>query len=196
MTKEKNMSGVTTTFNDKDGNPIKIHDYVKDAEGNRYYINSHCQAVPEGGDAPAVELERLIDTTDVSVMSIEEVLDMKPQVERRRHGGRRKKEDPGQQAAEQAKAEAEARRAEEEAKAEAEARKAEEEAKAKAAAKEAFARKLAEKAAEKAQKAAEGEMHPVTEQMLLGVIPDDVLANELRRRGYTLCAVRPALIEL
>lgn len=181
MTKEKNMSGVTTTFNDKDGNPIKIHDYVKDAEGNRYYINSHCQAVPEGGDAPAVELERLIETSEVSVMSIEEVLDMKPQVERRSRGGRRKKEDPGQQAAEQAKVEAEARKAEEE---------------AKAAAKEAFARELAEKAAEKAQKAAEGEMHPVTEQMLLGVIPDDVLANELRRRGYTLCAVRPALIEL
>ena len=173
MTKEKNMSGVTTTFNDKDGNPIKIHDYVKDAEGNRYYINSHCQAVPEGGDAPAVELERLIETSEVSVMSIEEVLDMKPQVERRRRGGRRKKEDPAEQAAEQAKVEAEARKAQEEA-----------EAAAKAA------------AAEAARTAREGEMHPVTEQMLLGVIPDDVLANELRRRGYTLCAVRPALIEL
>ena len=173
MTKEKNMSGVTTTFNDKDGNPIKIHDYVKDAEGNRYYINSHCQAVPEGGDAPAVELERLIETSEVSVMSIEEVLDMKPQVERRRRGGRRKKEDSGQQPAEQAKVEAEARKAQEEA-----------EAAAKAA------------AAEAARTAREGEMHPVTEQMLLGVIPDDVLANELRRRGYTLCAVRPALIEL
>ena len=38
-------SGAATPFKDKDGNVIKVHDYVKDAEGNRYYVNSHCQAV-------------------------------------------------------------------------------------------------------------------------------------------------------
>lgn len=163
MGKLSNKSGADTLFTDKDGKAIHVHDYVKDADGNRYYINSYCQAVPDGDDAPAVELDRLIKSTEVSVMSIEELLDMKKPVEHKRRGGRRKKEDQAKPSAEEAQAEA------------------------------------AEKAkAEAAEAAKEGmrDLHPVTEEMILGLIPDDVLANELRRRGYTLCAVRPALIEL
>ena len=153
-------SGAATPFKDKDGNVIKVHDYVKDAEGNRYYVNSHCQAVPES-EAPAVELSRLIEDTQVSVMSIEEVLNMDKAVAVRRRGGRRKK-------------------------VEAEPRKASCEA----------APENLEKAAAEAKEEDKEPLNPVTEEMILSVLPDNVLANELRRRGYTLCAVRPALIEL
>lgn len=162
MAKEKTIpSGHETSFKDKDGNPIKVHDYVKDADGNRYYVNSSCQAVPDGSDAPAVELSRLISEKEVSIMSIEEVLNIEKPVVTRRRGGRRKKVE-----AEPGKASGKA------------------------------APESLEKAAAEAKKEDMDPLHPVTEEMLLSVLPDNVLANELRRRGYTLCAVRPALIEL
>ena len=176
----KQLSGADTLFSDKNGKVIKVHDYVKDAEGNRYYINSYCQAVPEEGDAPAEELSKLLDRTDVFVMSIEEVLDVKKPEEHKRRGARRKKDVQAQKEAEQAKVEAEARKAEEE---------------AEAAAREAAAEE-AKKEAARAARAGMADIHPVTEEMILSVLPDNVLANELRRRGYTLCAVRPSLIEL
>ena len=177
--KEKRLSGEETPFKDLNGDPIKVHDYVKDADGNRYYINSHCQAVPDGSDAPAKELERLLQDSPVKIMTIEEVLDVKP-VEKRRRGGRRKKDVPAQTETEQAKVEAEARKAEEE---------------AEAAAIEAAAEKARKEAARAAEEG-RSDIHPVTQEMVLSVLPDDLLAKELRRRGYTLCAVRPALIEL
>lgn len=176
----KKRSGADTLFRDKDGNAIKVHDYVKDAEGHRYYINSYCQAVPEDDGAPAEELSKLKERTEVTVMGIEELLDMKKPVEHKRRGGCRKKEDHAQQEAEQAMVEAEARKAEEE---------------AEAAAREAAAEEAKKEAARAAMEGMR-DIHPVTEEMILSVLPDDVLANELRRRGYTLCAVRPALIEL
>lgn len=162
MSKKENLSGTETTFKDKDGNAIKIHDYVKDAEGNRYYINSHCQAMPaDGSDAPAVELARLISEKEVSIMSVEEVLNIEKPVVTRRRGGRRKKveAEPGNASCEAAP-------------------------------------ESLEKAAAEAKEEDKDPLHPVTEEMILSVLPDNVLANELRRRGYTLCAVRPALIEL
>lgn len=172
----KKISGVETPFKDKDGKVIRVHDYVKDAQGNRYYVNSHCQAVPDGGDAPAKELSRLLDESPVSVMTMEEVLKIKEPIAPRRRGGRRKEvaqnvvpeDSPSPE-----KVEAEARAA-------AEAQAAEE----------------ARLAAIAAAKVNNEDLHPVTKEMLLRVLPDDMLANELRRRGYTLCAVRPALIEL
>ena len=158
MSKKENLSGTETAFKDKDGDVIKIHDYVKDAAGNRYYINSHCQAVPaDGSDAPAVELARMVEEAQVKVMTIQEVLNMRQPVERRRRGGRKPKAE--------VKPEPE--------------QKPEEKPAAEAA----------------PQDGKEG-LTPVTEEMILSVLPDNVLANELRRRGYTLCAVRPALIEL
>ena len=153
-----------TAYKDKDGKTIKVHDYVKDGEGNRYFINTHGQAVPSGSDAPAVELSRLIESSEVSVMGIEEVLNMNQPVEKRRRGGRRKAT-PEKPAESPEKAEA-----------------------------------LAKAAAEASAKAAAAEnkqdLYPVTDEMILRFLPDDVLANELRRRGYTLCAYKPALIQL
>ena len=146
--KQETSSGMPTPFKDQNGEVIKVHDYVKDSEGNRYYINSSCQAVPDGDEGPAIELTRLVEKTQLHIMSIEEVLNIEKHVETKRRGGRRK---AGQE-----------KPSEEEHNASGEQR----------------------------------DLHPVTEQMLLSVIPDDILANELRRRGYTLCAVRPALIEL
>lgn len=161
-----------TEFKDKDGIAIKIHDYVKDRDGNRYHINSHWQAVPEEGDAPAVELGRLVESTEVSVMSAADVLNMKPQLERRRRGGRRKDQAELEKAAADAEAKA----------------KAEAEAEEKAA-------RMRQIHGDPNPGNPEG-LHPVTEEMILRCLPDDVLAAELRRRGYTLCAFRPALVEL
>ena len=59
------------------------------------------------------------------------------------------------------------------------------------------AKEAAERAAAEAAAAAcDQPLNPVTLGMILPMLPDNVLANELRRRGYTLCAFRPALVEL
>ena len=146
MAREKNYSGVETSFKDKDGEPIRVHSYVKDDEGNMYFINSHAQAVPDGGDAPAIELSRLIETTGLTVMSSEEVLGMsRPEVKRRRGGRKAQKEEP-------------------------------------APAGEAVQTKEP--------------LFPVSMELLLTAVPDNELANELRRRGYTICAVKPALLQI
>ena len=154
MEKERTLSsGVDTTFKDKDGKAIQVHSYVKDANGNKYYINSHCQAVPEGGDAPAVELSRLLEETDVTVMSTQEVLNS-PSVEpKRRRGGRRSKQ-------------------------------------------EIPAEETRLPAAQSGQENNSEGLQPVDMRMVLSVIPDNVLAGELRRRGYYLTAVKPAVITL
>ncbi len=154
MDNQKLASGVDTTFKDKDGNTIRVHSYVKDTEGRKYFINSHCQAVPEGGDAPAVELSRLLEETEVTVMSAQEVLNA-PSVEpkRRRAGLRRRSRKDAQDSDDQPVAE----------------------------------QIVAQPA---------GQLSPVDVRMVLSVIPDDVLAGELRRRGYYLTAVKPAVITL
>lgn len=151
MEKKHILSGAHTPFKDINGDVIKVHDYVKDGEGNRYYINTHCQAVPEGSDAPAVELDRLLQGTQLTVMTAEDVLNVKPVDGRRRGSRRRTQANPLEQL---------------------------------------------EKDAAAATEENKRDLHPVTEEMILSCLPDDILAKELRRRGYTLCAVRPALIEL
>ena len=42
----------------------------------------------------------------------------------------------------------------------------------------------------------DGNLVPAPLDLVLASIPSNELANELRRRGYTLCAVKPALINL
>lgn len=148
---EKNT--VKNQLKDKDGKVIKAYDFVKDSEGNRYFINSHYQAVPEGDDAPAVELSSLIEKSEVTVLSSKEVLNFRDTVPTRGRGGRRRKEAPEVQ-------------------------------------------KDENKPEEAAATAPSGELVPVDQMMLLSIFPDNVLADELRRRGYVLCAVRPALVEL
>ena len=49
---------------------------------------------------------------------------------------------------------------------------------------------------EEEEKPAQEELSPVSMRMVLTAIPDDVLAQELRRRGYYLTAVKPALVQL
>ena len=154
MEKERTLSsGVDTTFKDKDGKAIQVHSYVKDANGNKYYINSHCQAVPEGGEAPAVELRSLLESSEVTVMTAAEVLNAPSPEPRRRRGGRRSKQ-------------------------------------------EIPAEENRLPAAQSGQENNSEGLQPVDMRMVLSVIPDNVLAGELRRRGYYLTAVKPAVITL
>ena len=152
MEKERTLSsGVDTTFKDKDGKAIQVHSYVKDANGNKYYINSHCQAVPEGGEAPAVELRSLLESSEVTVMTAAEVLNAPSPEPRRRRGGRRSKQ-------------------------------------------ETPAEETRLPAAQSGQENNSEGLQPVDMRMVLSVIPDNVLAGDLRRRGYYLTAVKPAVI--
>jgi len=140
---EKLSSGVDTTYKDKDGKTILVHSYVKDGDGNKYFINGYCQAVPVGNDAPAMELSKLLETSEVSVLGAEEVLNVgtagSQHLRRRR---KHKEPDPADSEGEPAA------------------------------------------------------LQPVDMRMVLSVIPDDALAGELRRRGYCVTAVKPALISL
>lgn len=158
MSKEKLESGVETTFHDKDGNAIRVHSYIKDGEGMIYYINSHCQAVPEE-DAPAIELAKLVESAEITCLSAEEVLSVQKPEPRRRGRKPRNQEGrpavtpPGEQAVHQGKPEG---------------------------------------GAEAQQEA----LVPFDLKIVLAAIPDKILADELRRRGYSLCAVKPAFIQL
>ena len=137
----KKTSGVKTLFNDSKGNPIHMHDYVKDSAGNCYFINSHYQAVPYGDnqDAAALSLDGLMKQGPVTIMSPEEVLAVN-------YGSGRLK-----------------------------------------AVKDA----QAEKKADNVPAAS-----PVDMGIVLSSISEVALVDELRRRGYYVTAVKPALIQL
>ena len=85
---ETYRSGAQTPFNDAAGIVIRVHDYIKDEDGNRYNVNTYLQAVPEG-EAPAVELKELMKTKKVYVMDAKEVLQVKKPAETNLRGGRR-----------------------------------------------------------------------------------------------------------
>ena len=140
----KKTSGVKTLFNDSKGNPIHMHDYVKDSAGNCYFINSHYQAVPYGDnqDAAALSLDGLMKQGPVTIMSPEEVLAVNYV------SGRPK---------------------------------------AAKASKDAQAEKKADK---------EPAASPVDMGIVLSSISEVDLVAELRRRGYCVTAVKPALIQL
>ena len=140
----KKTSGVKTLFNDSKGNPIHMHDYVKDSAGNCYFINSHYQAVPYGDnqDAAALSLDGLMKQGPVTIMSPEEVLAVN-------YGSGRPT--------------------------------------AAKASKDAQAEKKADK---------EPAASPVDMGIVLSSISEVALVAELRRRGYCVTAVKPALIQL
>ena len=149
---KQHLSGVDTTFKDINGNAIRVHSYIRDGEGQLYFINSHCQAVPEGGDAPAVELAKLVEGSEVTLLTSEEVLDVhKPALEQRRRRLRPRRAKEGDDAAPAQEG--------------------------------------------KGPEVPEG-MLPVSITMVLSALPDKVLAEELRRRGYTLSASKPVFIQL
>ena len=153
--KEKQNSGADTTFTDKNGVPICVHSYVKDEAGNRYFINSHSQAVPDGEDAPAQELSRLLESTSLTVMTADEVL-KNPKQETVRRRGRRRALIPAESASPE---------------------------------------KKDDEAAGTREESQEA-LLPVSMEIILTSIPDDALAHELRRRGYSICAVKPAFIQI
>lgn len=147
---KQHLSGVDTTFKDINGNAIRVHSYIRDREGQLYFINSHCQAVPEGGEAPAVELAKLVESSEVTLLTSEEVLDVhKPAQKPRRGRHARAKEGADAAPAQEGKG----------------------------------------------PEAPDG-MLPVSITMVLSAIPDKALADELRRRGYTLSASKPVFIQL
>ena len=147
---KQNLSGVDTTFKDINGNAIRVHSYIRDGEGQLYFINSHCQAVPEGGEAPAVELAKLVEGSEVTLLTPEEVLNVnKPAQKPRRSRLRPRRQETADAPAQEGKG----------------------------------------------PEVPEG-MMPVSITMVLSAIPDKVLAEELRRRGYTLSASKPVFIQL
>jgi len=159
MEENSQKKGIDTMFKDKDGKTIEVHSYVKDGSGRLYFINSHLQAVPDGDEAPAVELQQLADSSELTVMGAAEVLAHREAMkEKPRRGGRRARKDFGRTG-------------------------------------EPVQEEEAKHVPTEAAPARE-ELFPATMQLVISAIPDNVLAEELRRRGYTLCAVRPALITL
>ncbi len=163
----KKKSGEVTPFKDSTGKSIKVHDYVKDASGNRYYINSHHQAVPAGDDqdGAAIELQRLQAQGPVTIMTIEEVLKIgKPVEAPKRRGGRRPKADkPAEEAAAAAPENQEGKEA---------------------------------PAQEGQDNGAEHDPAPFDEKLVLSAIPDAHLAAELRRRGYVFAALKSVIIQI
>ena len=186
-------SGALTPYKDANGIDIHVHNYIKDKDGNVYFVNTHLQAVPESDDLTAIELSRLIDKGGVKVMDVNEVLDVKRtefKKSPKANSGRRTKAD---KAADKAPAKpekkAKAPKAPKAQKPAAESRKPAEEVKPKA------------EPEAPAAPAAQGDpndngLFPVSQEMILAMLPDDVMANELRKRGYMLWAVKPVFIKL
>lgn len=164
-------AGADTTLKDKDGKAITVHCHVADEGGNCYFINCFCQAVPTG-EGVATQLEDLAKDHELRVLSATEVL----QIRAAKSGVPAKKsEEPGKTA-----------------------RKVR--TKALKTADEQPDPKPAE-APENAQKP--GKKEDVSQQeinaemeMLLQSFPSKMLAEELRRRGFVFCAVKPVVIEL
>lgn len=151
---KKMQTGEETPYKDRDGKAIKVHSYVADATGARYYINSACQAVPVGEGA-AVPLEELVNDKELGVrlLSATEV----GKLESERSATSRETPSAKQQQID---------------------------------------KKNDEEAAKLTKLAKEGKLEPTEEevkaelQMVLKLMPDEMLADELKRRGYMLQAIK------
>ena len=153
---KKMQTGEETPYKDRDGKAIKVHSYVADATGARYFINSACQAVPVGEGA-AVPLEELVNDKELGVRLLSAAEVGKLETER----SASTRETP---AAKQARID----------------KKNDEEA-ARATKDEAAGREEEEVTDDDVKKELE---------MLLKFMPDKMLADELKRRGYLLQAIR------
>lgn len=173
----KLRSGADTGFKDKEGNPILVHNHVADTAGAVYFVNAYSQAVPID-DGVAVELDRLIRDGGVRLLSPEEVLKLdslkKEDLQKRRSGRRASKKAPAEAGQDNA---GEAAAGDHEPKAEGLA-----EAKQDAAA--------------PASKKPSDEDFQAELKLVLNAIPDKVLADELRRRGYVFSAVKPVILNI
>ena len=152
---KKLKTGEETPYKDRDGKAIKVHSYVADATGARYYINSACQAVPVGEGA-AVPLEELVNDKELGVrlLSAAEV----GKLESERSASTR--ETP---AAKQARID----------------KKNDEEA----------ARATKDAAAGKEEEETDDDIKKDLE-MIVKLMPDEMLADELKRRGYILQGIK------
>ena len=153
---KKMQTGEETPYKDRDGKAIKVHSYVADATGARYYINSACQAVPVGEGA-AVPLEELVNDKELGVRLLSAAEVGKLETER----SATTRETP--------------------------------------AAKQARIDKKNDAAAVRATKdaAAGKEEEEETDddvkkdlEMIVKLMPDEMLADELKRRGYILQGIK------
>lgn len=152
----KMKTGEETPYKDRDGKAIKVHSYVADATGARYYINSACQAVPVGEGA-AVPLEELVNDKELGVRLLSAAEVCKLETER----SATTRETP---AAKQARIDKKNDAAAVRATKDAAAGKEEEEVTADDVKKEL--------------------------EMIAKLMPDEMLADELKRRGYILQCIK------
>lgn len=152
----KMKTGEETPYKDRDGKAIKVHSYVADATGARYYINSACQAVPVG-DGAAVPLEELVNDQELGVRLLSAAEVCKLETER----SATTRETP---AAKQARIDKKNDAAAVRATKDAAAGKEEEEVTADDVKKEL--------------------------EMIVKLMPDEMLADELKRRGYILQGIK------
>ena len=163
-------SGEDTLLKDNEGKAITVHCYVADERGDKYYINSYCQAVPVG-EGVATPLEDLVKSQKVRVLSPEEAVQMFAA----KNGVPAKK----------VKAEEPAKK---------DRKKAAKPAAEQPAPEPAEAPENAPKPGKKAE-ISDAEIKAELE-MLMQAIPDKMLADELRRRGFVFSAVKPVVIEI
>lgn len=153
---KKMQTGEETPYKDRDGKAIKVHSYVADATGARYYINSSCQAVPVGEGA-AVPLEELVNDKELGVRLLSAAEVGKLETER----SASTRETP---AAKQARID----------------NKNDEEA----------ARATKDAAAGKKEEEETDDDIKKDLEMIVKLMPDEMLADELKRRGYILQGIK------
>ena len=152
---KKLKTGEETPYKDRDGKAIKVHSYVADATGARYYINSACQAVPVGEGA-AVPLEELVNDKELGVRLLSAAEVGKLETER---SATTRETPSAKQARIDKKNDASAVRA----------------------TKDAAAGKEEEETDDDIKKDLE---------MIVKLMPDEMLADELKRRGYILQGIK------
>ena len=153
---KKLKTGEETPYKDRDGKAIKVHSYVADATGARYYINSACQAVPVGEGA-AVPLEELVNDKELGVRLLSAAEVCKLETER---SATTRQTPAAKQARIDKKNDAAAVRATKDA---------------------AAGKEEEEVTADDVKKELE---------MIVKLMPDEMLADELKRRGYILQGIK------
>lgn len=163
-------SGEDTSLKDKDGKAILVHSYVADARGDRYYVNAFCQAVPVGEGA-AVPLEDLVNGIGVRMLTPAEVLQLeaaKQGISTKQAAGSEQKPRGGRRKT----------------------------AKSEEGQQEPKAPEAPENEPKPGREDISGATIKAELSMIMQTIPDKLLADELRRRGYVFSAVKPVIINI
>ena len=174
-------SGEDTSFRDKDGKAILIHSHVADSKGAVYYVNSFSQAVPLG-DGAAIPLPSLMaGDSEIRLLSAEEALSLS--TSSLAAAAARSDERPARKSRKHEELDLGRPRS---------STPPPEEKPAEAAA------PREKPAAEDAQKKDDPSREEVLQDLRLVIqtIPDRMLADELRRRGYVFSAVKPVIINI